>query len=150
MTMRSLYNNVAPVVAIAPQTITSSALVSGDIDLDEFNSAMVALHAGNIAEMGDSPEGGAQIAVKIEHADDDGTGSAGTYSNVTAADVVGPASVSSGVVATLTDDLEINSWGYVGDKRFIRVTLTPTGLSSGGPVSAMVLKGHPRHGPAQS
>ena len=52
------------------------------------------------------------------------------------------------MVATATSDLAPTSVGYVGDKRFIRVTLTPTGLTNGGPVGVIVNKGHPRHAPA--
>ena len=150
MTMRDLHSNVAPVQALAAQTINqgTGALNTGNVDLAGFNAAQVVVHYGNIDEMGASPQGGAQIAVKLEHADDDGTGSPASYADVTTADVVGPASVTAGVVATATSDLTPTSVGYVGDKRFIRVTLTPTGLTNGGPVGVIVNKGYPRHGPA--
>ncbi len=80
--------------------------------------------------------------MKLEHSDDDST-----YSNVALADVLGPSSVSSGVVASSTTDQTFLEVGYVGGKRYIRVTLVPTGLSNGGPVAAWVVKGHPRHAP---
>ena len=32
-------------------------------------------------------------------------------------------------------------------ERFLRVTLVPTGLTNGGPVSAWIAKGSPRHAP---
>ncbi len=149
MTMRDLHNNVDPVRCIAAQTITQGggAIVSGNVDLQFFNSAELIVEFGDIDEMGGSPVGGAQIAVKLEHADDDGTGSPATYADVVLADVLGPATVTSGVVATPTTDVAPITVGYVGDKRFLRVTLTPTGLTNGGPVTAIVLRGHPRHGP---
>jgi hypothetical protein len=150
MTMRDLHNNLDAVQAIQAQTITQAggAIQSGNVDLKGFGSAEVLVHFGDIDEMGGSPLGGAKIDVKIEHADDDGAGAPGAYANVTLADVLGPAAVTSGIVASPTTDTDVVQVGYVGDKRFLRVTLTPTGLTNGGPVGAVVVKGHPRHAPA--
>ena len=129
------------------QTITSAALQSGNLDLKGFNAAEVVVDFGDIDEMGASPQGGAQIAVKLEHADDDGSGGPGSYADVTLADVVGPTSVSTGVVETVTSDAQPVRVGYVGDKRFLRVTLTPSALTNGGPAGCWLLKGRPRHAP---
>lgn len=150
MTMRDLHNNVAPVQALPAQTISqgTGALNTGAVDLGGFSGAQVVVHYGEIDEMGASPLGGAQIAIKLEHADDNGSGAPGTFVNATGADVTGVASVAAGVVATVTSDLVPTSFGYVGDKRYVRVTLTPTGLTSGGPAGVIVNKGHPRHAPA--
>jgi hypothetical protein len=147
MTMRDLHNNLAVVRGIRPQTIAGSALNTGNIDLLGFNSAEVVVEFGDIDEMGASPVGAAKIDIKIEHADDDGSGSPGTYGNVALVDVIGPSSVTGGIVASPTTDASPVEVGYVGDKRFIRVTLTPTGLTNGGPVTCVVAKGHPRHAP---
>ena len=150
MTMRDLHNNVAPAQVLPAQTISqgTGALNTGAVDLGGFNGAQVVVHYGEIVEMGASPIGGAQIAIKLEHADDNGSGTPGTFTEATAADVTGVAAVSAGVVATATSDLTPTSFGYVGDKRYVRVTLTPTGLTSGGPVGVIVNKGYPRHAPA--
>lgn len=150
MTMRDLHNNLDAVQAIQAQTITQAggAIQSGNIDLKGFGAAEVVAHFGDIDEMGGSPVGGAKIDVKIEHAADDGTGSPGAYANVTLADVLGPVAVTSGVVASPTTDTDVIKVGYVGDKRFLRVTLTPTGLTNGGPAGVIVVKAHPRHAPA--
>jgi len=150
MTMRDLHNNVAPVQALPAQTINqgTGALNTGAVDLGGFGGAQVVVHYGDIDEMGASPLGAAQIAIKLEHADDNGSGAPGTFTDATAADVTGVTSVSAGVVATATSDVVPTSFGYVGDKRYIRVTLTPTGLTNGGPVGVIVNKGHPRHAPA--
>ena len=150
MTMRDLHNNVVPVQALRAQTINQAggALNTGAVDLTGFNAAQIVVHFGDIDELGASPVGAAKVEVKLEHAEDDGTGSPGAFANVTAADVTGVASVAAGVVATATSDLTPASLGYVGDKRFIKVTLTPTGLTNGGPVGVIVNKGHARHAPA--
>ena len=151
MTMRDLHNNIAHVSAIVPQTLAQTAspegLQSGNIDLQNFNSADVIAFLGDIDEMGSSPVGDAKVQLLLEHADDDGTGSPGTYANVALADVLGPASVTAGIVASTTTDQAFLEVGYVGGRRFIRVTLIPTGLTNGGPVAAWVVKGSPRHAP---
>ena len=147
MTMRDLHNNIAHVTAVAPQTISGSNIVSGNIDLTGFNAAEVVAHLGDIDELGGSPVGAAKLEVKLEHADDDGTGSPGAYANVDLADVIGPSSVTGGIVASTTSDGNFLEVGYLGDKRFLRVTLVPTGLTNGGPVTAWVTKGSPRHAP---
>lgn len=53
MTMQDLNSNVAPVHAIAAQSINQAggALVSGNIDLAGFNAAQLVVHYGNIDEM---------------------------------------------------------------------------------------------------
>ncbi len=147
MTMRDLHSNVAHVAAVNPQTIAGSNLASGDIDLNGFNAAEVAVYLGDIDELGASPVGAAKLDVKLEHAEDDGTGSPGAYADVTLADVIGPSSVTSGIVASTTGDNAVLEVGYLGDKRFLRVTLQPTDLTNGGPVAAWVVKGAPRHAP---
>ncbi len=147
MTMRDLHNNLAVVRGIAPQTVAGSPLNTGNIDLRGFNAAEIVVEFGDIDEMGASPVGAAKLDIKIEHADDDGSGAPGAYADVTLADVIGPASVSAGVVASPTTDAAPVEVGYIGDKRFIRVTLTPTGLVNGGPIACMIVKGHARHAP---
>ena len=147
MTMRDLHNNITHVTAVAPQTIAGVNLQSGNIDLSGFNAAEVVTFLGGIDELGASPVGAAKLEVKLEHADDDGTGSPGAYANVGPADVLGPSSVSGGIVASTAGGNSFLEVGYLGDKRFIRVTLVPTGLTNGGPVAAWIAKGSPRHAP---
>ena len=147
MTMRDLHNNIAHVAAVTPQTIAGSNLVSGNIDLAGFNAAEVVAYLGDIDELGGSPVGDAKVQMLLEHADDDGTGSPGTYANVALRDVLGPSAVTAGIVATSTTDNGFLEVGYVGGKRFIRATLVPTGLTNGGPVAAWVVKGNARHAP---
>ena len=146
--MKDLYHNVLPTRALQIQTIQAAALNTGDIDLKGYEAAQVVVDFGDIDEIGLSPQGAAQIAIKLEHADDDGTGLPAAYAAATLADVIGPASVAAGIVATVTDDQSLVRFGYVGERRFIKVTLTPTALVNGGPVGVWVEKGHPRHAPA--
>ena len=137
-----LSNNLDVVRAILAQTIDSSNLVSGNLDLAGASSAAILIEFGDIAEMGASPEGAAKIDVHLEHADDDGTGSPGTYADVVKADTTGAlASFTGGLVLSPVSDLVPVKVGYIGGKRFARVTLEPTGLSTGGPVMALLVRG---------
>ena len=141
-----LHNNIAQVAAINPQTLAQTVspegLVSSGIDLQFFSSAELSVFVGDIDEMGSSPVSDAKIQVRLEHSDNDST-----YTDVTVTDVLGPSAVSGGFVSETTTDTEIIEVGYVGGKRYIRVSLIPTGLTNGGPVAAWVVKGNPRHAP---
>ena len=149
MTMFDAKSRSKSVNAIAPQTITGSAIVSGNLDLAGFNGAKIAVLPGTVDGLnGGSPTPGT-IAVKLEHADDDGAGAPGAFADVALTDVLGPASVSAGVVTTLSESNGgVQEIGYVGDKQWLRLTLTPSGLGAGGPVAAALEKHLPRHGPA--
>ena len=146
-----LHNNLDFVSAIVPQTLAQTAspegLQSANIDLQFFSSAEVVAYLGDIDEMGTSPVADAKVQMILEHADDDGSGSPDTFAAVALADVLGPTAVSGGIVATSTTDNTFLETGYVGGKRWIRATLVPTGLTNGGPVSAFVVRGSPRHAP---
>ena len=78
-------------------------LQSGNIDLQGFHSAEVVAYLGDIDELGGSPVGDAKVQLLLEHADDDGTGSPGAYAAVALADVLGPSTVTAGIVATTGD-----------------------------------------------
>lgn len=149
MTMQDLHNNLNVVHAIPAQTMNQAggALQSSAIDLAGFSSAAVAVHFGAVVELGPTPAAGAKIDVRLEHAPDDGTGAPGLFADVTDEDVVGAVGVVGGVTNSPTDDTNVVSIGYVGDRRFLRVTLTPANLTSGGPTGVLVIKGHPRHAP---
>ena len=143
MTTRSIHDSVRVSQPGLIQTITSGNIVFADIDTRAFDSALFAVVFGDIDELGGSPLGGAQIDVHVEHAADDGTGAPGSYADVATGDIDGDdVTVSSGILASLTDDRSAYSFGYIGSRRFVRVTLEPTGLTNGGPVGLVLLQGH--------
>src|SRR5919109_1022594 len=86
MSMRDLHSNIALAQGIKAQTITTAggAKNTGDIDLQGFNSAVVVINFGS---SGDTLAAGVKFDVKLEHADDNGRGAAGTYAAVAAKDV---------------------------------------------------------------
>lgn len=148
MATRSKYNALLPVRALQAQTISTSAINTGDEDLRGYDSCLIVVDIGAIDGLGSGSPTAGTIQVLVEHADDDGTGSAGDYANVADTDLDGDTQ-SSGVVHTFDEDnTTIYRVAYIGSRRFIRVTLTPAGLGSGGPAGVWLIKGHAHLEPA--
>ncbi len=130
--MRDLVHNIGTDTALAPQVITTSAVNGAIIDLLGFNSVAFAVTAGTIT---------------------DGTSYTASLTEGDAADLSGGNAVAvADVLGTLpvfaaTDDNLTRRCGYVGTKRYVRLTLTPAGATSGGTFSAVAIKGHPASAP---
>lgn len=149
--MRDLASYIAPVMALAAAApvATPTAVV---LDLQGFDSAVLLLSigAGGITFTGTN-----KIEFQLEHAEDNGSGAAGTYSNVTADDLYGadaPASVTGGIIKALTTahaTPDVSEFGYKGGKRFLRFTATFSGThATGTPLAGVLVKGDPRNAPA--
>jgi len=142
--MKDLYNHLKVVQLVDPVVGTNSGAPSAvsDIDLAGFNSAVLLWTVGT---EGSTLSGSNYWTLKLEHADDDGTGVAGSYSNVAAADVQG-VTPSSGIVATVDDPAEddtVYKIGYIGGKRFLKATIAETGTGPDLPQALLLIKGHP-------
>ena len=149
--MKDLYNNLEVVSIIDPVTVTDAGAPAavGDIDLAGFNSALIVYSVGTEAG---TLSGTLYHTLKLEHADDDGTGSAGDYSAVAAADVLG-VTPSTGIIFTIDDPEKANAvykCGYVGGKRFLKITAAEEGATEGCPISVVLIKGHGLDVPAIS
>jgi hypothetical protein len=144
--MKDLYSNVKAVAVLDPIACANGDAPYKVIDLAGFNSALIGFHVG----LTGSPLGSSNYwTMKLEHADDDGTGSAGSYASVAAADVLG-VTPESGIIFTVNADTLDNALyacGYVGGKRFIKITIAETGTGPTIPLSAFVIKGHPQDAP---
>ncbi|MDX2277723.1 MAG: hypothetical protein NW206_19910 [Hyphomonadaceae bacterium] len=115
----------------------------------------------NIGIEGITLSGTDKIALLLEHADDNGSGAAGTYAAVAAADVVIPeqfashasidATVASGVVATFDANAELPAvlgFSYAGSKQWVRLTVDYSGTHGvATPVSAVAMLGTPQFAP---
>ena len=136
--MRDQMSLIHPVVAIAPQTQTnsSSAIVGEIIDRAGFESLTFVISAGTMTDAN------ATFAVTMEHGDDSGLSDTAA---VAASDLVGTLALAA---FQFDDDKECRKIGYVGSKRYTRLTITPTGNDSGAaPLSAVALKGNPASSP---
>lgn len=150
--MRDMDSNNVAVQGIAPivMTVAVGAKDTGNVNLQGFDGALVELNFG-AKHASDTLNSTNKITVLVEHADDDGTGSAGSYAAVAAADVIG-VTPSSGVVHTVdgADKVaQIVQFGYVGNKMFLKITATPAGtIANGVPLAVSIIKGYPRRVPA--
>jgi len=143
--MKDLHSNIKPVSCLDPISI-SATQAAVEVDLAGFNSAeiiwLTGLEEGTLS-------GSLGWTLTVTHADDDGTGVAGSYSNVAAADVLG-VTPASGVCVTLDDPAEDNTlyrFGYVGGKRFIKLLVSEVGTTTGMPQALLVIKGDPLDAP---
>ena len=139
--MKDLANNILAVQSLAPAVRTADANGDG-VDLQGFEGATILVDSG--AE-GVTLSSSVKIDFKLEDSDDDST-----YSAVTSNSSVTDGAVdSSGIFLTLDDNAEtpqISSIGYIGGKRYVRVVADFSGShSTGTPLSALVIKSHPRH-----
>jgi hypothetical protein len=145
--MKDIYNNLALVQAVKPVLVLDNVVPAAvEVDLAGFNSALIELNVGlKNADTG-------TITLTLTHADDDGTGVSGDYSNVAAADVLGVTPVA-GLIKTIDVDADADTshvfkYGYVGGKRFIKLTLAELNDNATGVILAItVIKGHPLDAP---
>lgn len=148
--MHDIVNNIAVTQVLAPQTIQAAALNSGAMDMQGVETLAVAVLVGAI---GDTLDSSNRIDLKIEHADDDGTGAPAAFENCTDADVHAVDSVTAGVFASINDDAKAENRHvveYCGGKRFVKVTATPVSLETGGPIAMIALQGNPAQAPVDN
>lgn len=140
--MHDLINSVSIIQALAPQTVQAAPVVAAAIDMQGAETLAVIVAVGAI---GDTLDASNRLDVKIEHADDDGTGSAGAYSACVDADVLGASGLAAGVflkVDATGKTSKRHTLAYAGGKRFVRVTATPVSLETGGPIAVLAIKGN--------
>lgn len=139
MGQRDLHHSVRAEVALKLQEITSDTTTVGEeIDMDEFESLEMVIQAGTLTD--------GTFDVLVEEALDDGTGSPGAFSAVADADLLG---TEAGAQLVAADDDKTTKIGYLGQERFVRLSIVSTGTTSGGFLSAVGIKSHARHDVSQ-
>lgn len=141
--MKDLYSKIKVVQVYAPILVLDATVpAAGEVDLKGFNSAVIEISNAE-KPVGDT----GTITIALSHADDDGTGVAGAYTNCAVADVNGLTTVTSGVIFTLATALQaaaVTRVGYVGGKRFIKLTTAEAAANTTGTIIGVnVIKGDP-------
>lgn len=138
--MRDLHNNIHVVPLFAPiaaQTNSDTARVSAIIDTLGYDSLELVLINGT------NTDANATFAVLVEDGDDSDLVDDGAA--VADINLVGTEALAG---FAFGDDVECRKIGYIGNKRYVRVTVTPTGNNSGDWFMAGVaILGHPRSAP---
>lgn len=130
--MRDMLNNVHLVRVIAPAAATAdnTAWVGQVVDHRGSASALYAIALGGLADAD------ATFAVLLEESDLSGSG----FTAVDDIDLVGTELLAG---FQFDDDNEPRKLGYIGNKRYTRLTVTPTGNTGTAFLSALAILGRP-------
>lgn len=129
MTVRDLRSGLGPAQSLAPAARTASA--DGDsVDLRGFDSAMILVDVGAYTD--------GTHTIEVQESDD---GSA--WAAVADSDLDG----TEPVIDAAGDANAVTAIGYLGSARYVRVSVTATGTSSGAVYGANVIRGHPHQAP---
>ena len=147
--MRDLFNRVKLVDAVeAPALNTNSDvdIVSAIVDRAGYESELWAIVCGALTDAG------AIVSVKLEHGDDSGLSDAAAVPasqiQLDSRMVAVPESTFQAAFDQSNDDLTFKI-GYLGDKRYQRLTISPVGNAAGNiPLAVTVILSHARHQPA--
>ncbi|MBZ9650006.1 hypothetical protein K9B33_20945 [Sphingobium sp. 3R8] len=138
--MRDLANHLEVRRAISPAAATTdnTAYVSQIIDLAGFSQLVFAILLGSLADAD------ATFAVLVEHGD---------ASNLSDAVAVPDASLTGSEASAGFDfsaDNKVRKIGYVGSKRYVRLTVTPANNTGNVFLSAIAILSGGRYGPTSA
>lgn len=140
--MRDMMNQLHPVTLFAPiaaQTNSSTARASEIIDLRGYHACTLVLINGT------NTDADATFAVEVTESDDSGMSGATAVAD---GDLVG---TEANAAFTFTHDKKTRKIGYRGSKRYIQVTVTPTGNNSGDWFMAgAAILGHAEQAPTEA
>jgi hypothetical protein len=125
-------NAIPPIAARTDNTAIASAI----IDRQGYDSLTFGIAVGT------NTDTNATFAVTMEHGDAANLSDAAA---VTAADVAGTLALAG---YTFADDAESRKVGYVGPRRYVRLTVTPSGNDAGNIfIAALAILGNPQNAP---
>lgn len=129
--MRDLYHNIKPNVSFDPAAHTASVTGTG-VDLAGFESAIASVQFGAITDGTHTP--------KLQDSPDNST-----FTDVDASLVQG--AFTAALTGAGNGGSAVQTVGYIGQQRYLRVFVTAAGTTSGGIYGATITEGHPRHAP---
>ena len=138
--MRDLISNLQVKRGISPVTQTNSdtALVSQIIDRQGYDGVAFLIATGTLSDAD------ATFTVLLEEGDNSGLSD---NTAVADADMISQTLGTAPETAasfTFTHDDQVRKIGYIGNKRYVRLTITPSGNNSGSaPLCAIALLGRP-------
>ena len=135
--MRDLMNHIAPKRAISPAAAVTdnTAFVSQIIDTQGYDSLTFLILTGALADAD------ATFTALVEHGDASNLSDAAAVPDDS---LLGTEALAS---FTFADDDKVFKIGYVGSKRYVRLTVTPASNTGNAFVSAVALLGHPHWAP---
>ncbi len=137
--MRDMSDNIKATRAYSPVASAGTGdtpLVSEIADLQGFDSCTLLILTGTLADAG------ATFTVLIE--DGDASDLVADGGAVVDAQLIGTEAAAS---FSQADDNKVLKIGYVGNKRYVRATITPSGNAAAAPITAVWVLGHASVGP---
>ena len=138
MTSKDIHNNLhfVPLITPAAARTDNTAIVSAIIDTFGYESVELVLITGA------NTDANATFAVLVEDGDNSGLSDNAAVAD---AQLIG---LESAAGFTFADDGECRKIGYVGIKRYVRMTVTPSGNDAGNIfISGVAVLGNPRRAP---
>lgn len=135
---RDLANNIGTAVAIPPAVVTDDTAQVGEvIDTAGFGSLAFVIATGTLADAD------ATFAVLVEEGDESDLSDATAVAD---GDLIG---TEADAGFTFAADVATRKIGYVGHKRYVRLTITPTGNSGNAPLAAVAILGYAGERPVE-
>jgi len=132
MALRDLLKKTLVTTTLAPAARGNGTATGTAVDLRGFDAAVIAVAFGTWTDGTHTPS--------VQHSMDNST-----YTTVSASDLDGALIAVSGSAGSNT----VQSVGYIGAQRYVRVVMTTSGATTGALSSAFVVAGSPRNAPTQ-
>lgn len=140
--MKDLHSKLSLSMAVAAAALTATPTPPA-IDLADYDAAEIIL---SIGVGGITFTGANKIEFILTHSDDDAT-----YTPVATADVLGAGAITDGIIKALTSAhaaAAVYRFGYIGGKRYLKLTPTFAGThATGTPIAAVAARGYGRANP---
>ncbi len=131
MATREIESNIKALSALDIQAITTDVTTDGNvIDMQGFSSLEFILFSGTLTDGSYTP--------LIEESDEITFG--GEETPVADSDLT---KTEASVAFADSDDDTVKKIGYIGGKRFVRMTLVSASTSTGGTIGCLAIQGHP-------
>lgn len=134
--MRDLFNHINPIPAIGCTRVAdNTTLVSAIIDTLGYGSLTFVILTGTLADAD------ATFAALVEDGDDSSLTDAAAVADT---QLIGTEALAG---FTYAADNKTRKIGYAGFKRYVRLTITPSGNSGNADIGAIAILGHPHSMP---
>lgn len=133
---KELYSSYKVSNALDTQAITTDTTTAGDIiDTAGYSSLLFAIQSGTLTD--------GTYTVLIQEGDESNLSDASAVADADLTNTEASASFAA------TDDNTVTKIGYVGSKRYVRLSLVSASTSSGGTLGAIAIQGSPITAPVQ-
>ena len=140
--MRDFAHNVQVKRVISPVVATDdTALVGQIIDRLGYDSLTYVIATGTLADVD------ATFAVLLEESDAANMAGAAAVADADMISQTAGAAPETAAAFNFGDDDEVRKLGYIGNKRYTRLTITPANNTGNAPIAAVAVLGHPHNAP---